>query len=562
MKRVSRQSMRRRTAHAALVATLFAFVSHAGGAPAQTPSASIASTADDAPASAPNPRERRPLPKAPLAKRPFSPHRLIVKFMDHTRARADAQDGSLRFTGAPDDTAPAMVRELGLGSDVRFSPLIRLSADRVDALEARATERSGERAADLLGMFAVDAPEDRLETIAAALDASPLVEFVDWQVLAPPPPCEDAAPPTPQYQPLQGYLGANPGLNMIAAWRHAGARGAEVMVADCEYGYNPGHEDLCGVVPEPGQTIHPSVYQQNWDEHGTAVLGANVGVHNAYGVSGIAPEATALFFPEWTVQGGFRRVDAIANAIATVHSGDVVLLEMQLPGPGGDYGPAELDMAVWTVVKTGTDAGVIVVGAAGNGNQNLDSSAYASYMARGDSGAIIVGAGSANLSHSKLWFSTYGSRVDVQGWGESVFTTGYGSHSTIGGDADQTYTSTFGGTSSASAMIAAAAVAIQGAARAYSPSDLTPQALRQLLVDTGIPQGGGGHIGPFPNVEAAIDVIAADFESDLNGDGLVDGHDLAMLLGSWGPCPACAADLDDDGTIDGDDLTILLGAWG
>ncbi len=46
---------------------------------------------------------------------------------------------------------------------------------------------------------------------------------------------------------------------------------------------------------------------------------------------------------------------------------------------------------------------------------------------------------------------------------------------------------------------------------------------------------------------------------DLNGDGVVDGTDLGLLLGSWGE-PG-AADLDQSGTVDGTDLGLLLGAW-
>ncbi|MBM4052982.1 MAG: hypothetical protein FJ270_09635 [Planctomycetes bacterium] len=53
-------------------------------------------------------------------------------------------------------------------------------------------------------------------------------------------------------------------------------------------------------------------------------------------------------------------------------------------------------------------------------------------------------------------------------------------------------------------------------------------------------------------------VCAADF----NGDGLVEGADLGIMLGSWGACAGCAADLDDDGLVGGADLGILLGAWG
>ena len=28
----------------------------------------------------------------------------------------------------------------------------------------------------------------------------------------------------------------------------------------------------------------------------------------------------------------------------------------------------------------------------------------------------------------------------------------------------------------------------------------------------------------------------ADVAADLNGDGTVDGYDLAYILGNWGPC--------------------------
>ena len=47
--------------------------------------------------------------------------------------------------------------------------------------------------------------------------------------------------------------------------------------------------------------------------------------------------------------------------------------------------------------------------------------------------------------------------------------------------------------------------------------------------------------------------------ADLNGDGIVNGADLTILLGDWG---GSAADLNGDGTVDGADLTVLLGSWG
>ncbi|MBL9150424.1 MAG: hypothetical protein JNM94_17195 [Phycisphaerae bacterium] len=54
---------------------------------------------------------------------------------------------------------------------------------------------------------------------------------------------------------------------------------------------------------------------------------------------------------------------------------------------------------------------------------------------------------------------------------------------------------------------------------------------------------------------------------DVDGNGAVDGFDMAFLLGYWGfeaGCsdPSSAADLNNDGTIDAIDLATMLGAWG
>ncbi|MCA9285809.1 MAG: CHRD domain-containing protein [Phycisphaerales bacterium] len=74
-------------------------------------------------------------------------------------------------------------------------------------------------------------------------------------------------------------------------------------------------------------------------------------------------------------------------------------------------------------------------------------------------------------------------------------------------------------------------------------------------------------IGPFDiavgddtpgaaNVACAVPPVCI---GDLNDDGVVDGSDLGILLGSWGTPDN---DLNGDGDVDGSDLGILLGAWG
>ena len=48
--------------------------------------------------------------------------------------------------------------------------------------------------------------------------------------------------------------------------------------------------------------------------------------------------------------------------------------------------------------------------------------------------------------------------------------------------------------------------------------------------------------------------------ADINGDGVVDGADLGLLLGAWGSASPCF-DLSGDGVTDGADLGLLLGEW-
>ena len=49
--------------------------------------------------------------------------------------------------------------------------------------------------------------------------------------------------------------------------------------------------------------------------------------------------------------------------------------------------------------------------------------------------------------------------------------------------------------------------------------------------------------------------------SDTNGDGSVDGTDLATVLGFWGGNDP-VADINGDDLVDGTDLSLILGAWG
>ena len=61
-----------------------------------------------------------------------------------------------------------------------------------------------------------------------------------------------------------------------------------------------------------------------------------------------------------------------------------------------------------------------------------------------------------------------------------------------------------------------------------------------------------------------LDVSCGGFDciADLNGDLVIDGSDLAILLGAWNTKGDSITDINGDLTVDGADLAILLGAWG
>lgn len=76
------------------------------------------------------------------------------------------------------------------------------------------------------------------------------------------------------------------------------------------------------------------------------------------------------------------------------------------------------------------------------------------------------------------------------------------------------------------------------------------------------------------DIETSKPVCPADFVTSTTfappPDGIIDGADLAVLLGEWGANPDSIADLvtsatfqpPPDGIVDGADLALLLGAWG
>merc|ERR1719336_1222129 len=399
---------------------------------------------------------------------------------------------------------------------VRLVPLLQDVGEELEDLARRAEKMSGVQQPDMRGVVTVELPVQDAEHLVAAakhFDALHCVEYISIESAEPPArtrlpnssilqSCHRELPSDgsiPDFTAAQGYN--RPGQFDVDYLHSLGADGTGQMYADCEFSMLFSHREFesARITEEPGFGVDPNRQQ----DHGTASVGITLG-GDAFGIKGMANKADGYFFSEHPRGKAYNRARAVAAAVSKVRAGDVVLLEMQTGRP---YGPAELTQSIWDIVKMGSDAGVVIVAAAGNGNRNLDSSTDAAYRARGDSGSIMVGAGTP--SHSKASFSTYGSRVDVQAWGDwSVMTAGYGkctgfSDSSTSG---YRYTNSFSGTSSASAITAAGLTLFQSWALRELGAPLAPRDLRDILKSTGHRRtGSSGNIGPHTNLRAAAE---------------------------------------------------------
>lgn len=404
---------------------------------------------------------------------------------------------------------------------ISFTYDLGFSDRKLDEMTRSSKENgnSGESVEKLKRIFKADIPlqnEEATQKLVRALERFPEVEYVSVMSSVPvEPPLVNMFVATPDLESVQTYLNDNPGINAKYAWSR-GITGQNIRIRDVEYGFYKTHEMLANqnsIQLEPGYSPNSGLSGNNYRDHGTAVVSILGSVKDNIGLTGSVYSASDIKgYMEWTTLG-YNRASAVSRSINASQAGDIILYEMQTGGKDGQYCPAEYDKVIWDLTKAATDSGIIIIAAAGNGNQNLDDPFYASYLSRGNSGAIIVGAGSPNTTHSKLSFSTFGNRVDVQGWGSSVLAAGYGSYAKYDNDNNRTY-NYFSGTSSATPVVASAAVLIQSYYYQNTGQYLTPAAMKNLLISTGIPQGGtvtGQKIGPLPNVKNAILKLESGF---------------------------------------------------
>lgn len=353
-----------------------------------------------------------------------------------------------------------------------------------------------------------------LETVKKELECLPNIRYVS----VPPKLC---VPATPDFQPLQLYLfDQAPGIHAEEFWSTYNNYGAGIKICDIEYSFNPDHLDLPQVT-----ILGPPIWEDSLlESHGTAVLGEIASLNNGFGTTGISYESE-LYFSEVFYDDDHQVAGALMTALQALEEGDIVLIEQHIwvsfeNGPS-TFVPVEWYEPYYDAIQLVSGNGIIVVEPAGNGYKNLDhpdlstgNNGHYPFLEGNWSEAIMIGAGAIGIGdtpRSRLDFSNYGKRVDLQGIGEGMVTTGGGSLYSAEGE-NQYYTNTFGGTSSASPVVTGAIALLQSLHEQHTGQRLSAGALRDLLVNTGKPQVAGQYpvtekIGPLPNVFAAANLM-------------------------------------------------------
>ncbi|PFT74436.1 putative mucin/carbohydrate-binding domain-containing protein [Bacillus cereus] len=413
----------------------------------------------------------------------------------------------------------------------------------IEKLSVQSKSVANESANNLLNYYIVQAPNNiEIELLLKKFETSPLVEeayIQEKQILTPPEIQLPNLSVNPYDDPRftnQGYLEAAPkGINASHAWSIKGGDGKDTTFVDMEYGWLLNHEDLVNknIKLMSGQNI------SQHRAHGTSVLGIVSSEDNQIGNIGIAPKANVKVISQIRDNGIYNTADAILSAVHNLQAGDILLLEAQASydGYGDKYLPVEVHPDIFDAIRVGADKGIIIIEAGANGSNDLDNFKDRNgkkILNRNspdfkDSGAIMVGAGSSTVPHKRLWFSNYGSRLDVYGWGENVDTTSANPSQ----NTTNLYTSTFSGTSSASPIIAGAATSIQGIAKEHRGSPYTPAELRNILSNpntgTKSQDPWNDRIGVLPDLKSILDNLG--FNSDIpNSSSILEGNQFAWSL--------------------------------
>lgn len=341
-----------------------------------------------------------------------------------------------------------------------------------------------------------------------------------------------------------GLVGAD--IDVMRAW-NVTTGSPSIGIAVIDTGIMFDHPEFAGrIAPNGWDFIEDDGVPQAEHPHGTQVSGCiAANANNDFAVTGVDWACAIIPIKMFDAQGegtNFNLAQSL-NYCATQRNVQVVSMSIINASCGATLVDA---------LQNARDAGKILVACAGNlGIGDADVSCPGA-------SPLTISVGWTNRFDARNLFSATGNALDFVAPGTQIVTTAQSLTDT---------TASVNGCSFATPITAGVVALLLARAQALGVTldhDRVYELLRRGAEDEVGPPwedapGWDAYFG-HGRVNAYRSLLALG--ADLNGDGIVDGTDLMALLGSWGPCAACATDIDNDGQVDGADLATLLGQWG
>ena len=297
-----------------------------------------------------------------------------------------------------------------------------------------------------------------------------------------------------------------------------GGKGVKLAIIDD--GFDLDHEDFTGRFTNgwdfAGDDDDPTYEHKTYwgedysDMHGTCCAGvAGAATDNGTGVSGACPDCTLIPI-RMDMEGYSLDTPAIESfEWAAEHGADIISNSW---GPTDNGGAVDMNTTLKNLVANLTTTGrngkgIIILFAAGNGEESIDASNTKDGFANNPN---VFAIGATNAKGNRAYYSDYGKSLDFMapscdysnnGYGDLIDgiwtidntgSDGYNTGTSSQGDSKGNYTNDFGGTSSACPL----AAGITGLLLSANPA-LTRDEVYQIYVETSDKVGGVSYSNGF-----------------------------------------------------------------
>lgn len=330
-----------------------------------------------------------------------------------------------------------------------------------------------------------------------------------------------------------GTVGAD--IRATEAWDIVSGN-PDIIIGVLDSGLFP-HTELSGrILQGRNVPLNSSDTSEVCGGHGTHVSGIIAAAgNNQTGIAGLCWNAKILPVVIVNPCSGLESYVADGLVWAVDQGADLVNMSLQYT-VGSQY--------LLNAVQYAAARDVPMFAATGNSNTAV------SFPARFSETIAVAG---SNRFDQRYSLSNFGPEVDITAPGEGVYSlatnNGYGNRT---------------GTSMSCPHVTGTA-ALMCAVFPRMNRTLIRTVLMQHARDIGSPgfdeMTGAGVLNAAASVAAAAALNPGP--ADLDGDAVVGGMDLTILLSQWGTCSgcSCAADINADCVVDGTDLTALLSSW-